>query len=796
MNKWESKSQLVNTSIFVMIFVLFISINNIYAQKPSLAPLLSGFVVDSISGEKLIGCNIFSDKNMLLAQSNNYGYFSCHVESDATFLIVSYIGYKDKLIILDSIDFNGIVAIEMVPGYELQTVEITSKQNKEVSFGKLSIPLSRLVEIPIIAGEPDVFKALALLPGVSNGQEGTSGLLIRGGSPDQNLVLLDGATVYNTSHLFGLVTIFNPLALKSIDLTKGNFPARYGGRLSSVIDITMKEGSDKMSGGEYSVGLLNSSFLFEGPIKEDESSFLVAGRTTYSALVSTLLSSSISDESKLRFFVYDLNAKFNFNLNKRNKVFFSGFSGQDRFGNTFKDREGTASFETINGNTTATFRHIYNSKSGYFWSNILAYNNFNAGVRLSYRSEDNLTKVNHSNVNKVRDWTYRSQLDFVPYRNHYFRTGIEWVNKSMIPSRIERQYEEDGVTLLSVLSSPSIVSNQLSVFIEDKWQIRSYLSANLGFRVTGYLLDDYQVVIPEPRISAEFSLNSISSINIGYARMSQALHYLLSTIEIQNEIWLPATRIHRPQISDIISMSYSYDFRPKQLDFQVEIFYKKLYNQVEFRNDVPPLFNLSVNNNWEQSITGGGTGTIYGLELLVRHNSKKWDAWVAYTLSTNFRQFQHINFGNPYRHIFDRPHQFSFVASYRPSKALTISSNAVIQSGNIFTVPTGVYRNFFGVIVPIYESINNYRTPPIARIDLGVTWSYETRKGNWASWNFSLYNFFANFNINTVSYNIITDFDDDSKKGRLKGRSFFRLIPGFNYKCSFGTLNKEKFFIY
>ena len=756
---------------------------------------ISGFVIDRYSGEPLVGCNILSNTSTFIGQTNNFGFFSFKWGREFSEIVFTYVGYTDLLISVDSLVFQDKVRILMNPGHELKTVEIAAKQDMGIQFGQLNLPIERLMDIPVLGGEPDIFKSLSLLPGVSNGLEGTSGLLVRGGAPDQNLVLLDDAVVYNTSLLFGLVTIFNPLALKSVNLLKGNFPARYGGRLSSVVDITMKDGSNIDYGGDFTVGLINSSFLLEGPVKKNESSFLFAGRATYSGLLTSLLSPIFSPESKIDFLVYDVNIKYNFSVNDRNRIFISAFRGQNTFGNSTSDSFGQSSFSQTSQNNTATIRHYFSSKNGSFLTNIIALNSYNSGIRSQFFSTSTDEQITHTNRNFVSDCTIKSKLDLPPYVNHMIRAGFETIFKSIIPSRVERENKSESGTNLVRFSGPRVHSTQVNFFLEDKFKISGTWSIIYGLRFANYFISNFYFGNFEPRISLEFN-HRLGNFNIGYSKMSQPLHYLISNIEFPSEIWLPATRNLAPQLSDILSMGYSRKFYSDKILLHTEIFYKKLHNQVDFKNEVTPIFSLGNSNDWESILSGNGEGSIKGLEILLRYTDKKWDSWLAYTLSSNIRIDPKINNGIPYRQVFDRPHQLSVVNSYKINNALSLSTTVVAQSGNLFTIPSGLYSDFFGNIAPIYDRINNFRAPATFRLDMGINWNFETKKGNRSGWNFSVYNLFANSNINILEYKIVQGSDDKLLKSTLFGKSFFRAIPGVNYKYNFGGVNKEKYLIY
>ncbi len=708
---------------------------------------ISGHLRDNNSGELLPGATIFVQELKTGSVSNSYGFYSLTLPKGNYHLIYSFVGYQSQTVAIGLFHDTVISRNLTVFSSRLQEVEIKSESTHEnirlpqMSVTKMSI--RNIAEIPSFMGEVDLVKALQLLPGVKFVAEGSSGMSVRGGSPDQNLILLDGATVYNAGHLMGFFSVFNPDALQSVKLYKGDMPAAYGGRLSSLVEVRMKEGNNKTFHGYGGIGLIASRVMFEGPLVKDKASFMISGRRTYADLFLKL-----SHDDKLRqnrLYFYDLNTKLNFSLNTNNHFYLSGYFGKDVFKNNF--------FGMNWGNATGTFRwnHIYNEK---LFSNI-SINGSRFNYNLGLAADNPRAFVWES---ALTDFTLKDNFDWFINPNNKLNFGFSVIYHDFFPGKITGTGKEAVINEYQLpdnhaLESAVYVSNEQKIGkVTLKYGLRISIFNNLGpatiyhydrqFRVTDSTAYDSKKIFNtyfgiEPRIGVVFRMNNNSSIKASYSRNYQYVQQAQnSTAGNPMDIWFPANPNIKPQVGDQVATGYYHDFKQGIFSFSAELYYKWIHNAVDFKDHANLLLNKYLDGELRT-----GRGYSYGLELMLKKTSGKLTGWASYTYSRSLRVIPGINNGEVYPSSYDRPNDFSLTLSYRLNKALRLSMSWVYLTGQPVTFPVSRFQ-YSHTIVPVYSRRNSYRMADYHRLDLALIWDLQNKKPKkWHNQlNFSIYN--------------------------------------------------------
>ncbi len=671
---------------------------------------ISGYIQDAETGEKLIGANIFNKKDFSGTSSNTYGFFSITMAQGEYDFVFSYIGYKTKeeKLLLDK-DLQ--LSINLQPTIALDEVEITAnKWDKEVESTQMStinIPVKSIRKIPALLGEVDVIKAIQLLPGVQSGTEGASGLYVRGGGPDQNLILLDGTPVYNASHLFGFFSVFNVDAINNIELIKGGFPARYGGRLSSVLDISLKEGNMKKFQGSGSVGLISAKLTFEGPIIKDKTSFIVSARRTYLDFLIQPFLKSLGGEDEFTsqgYFFYDLNAKINHKFSYKDHLYFSVYTGDDKFyrkqkpytylydGVLFTD-ESNSSLGWGNITSALRWNHQYNSKL--FSNYTLTYSKYNFHVKEYMESivESDTGTTNEINSLKylsgIEDLTAKVDFDFLPGPNHYIRFGISNIYHTFKPGvSVYKVKNQEVGDIDTTMGERNIYANEFSLYFEDDYKISEKIKANLGLHYSGFLVKKKYYNSLQPRLSFRYLFNKSWSIKASYAKMQQYIHLLTNNnIGLPTDLWVPATDKILPQKSHQVALGFTKSFKDKY-QVTIEGYYKTMDNLIEYKDGAS---FMGANAEWEEKVEMG-EGWSYGGELFFEKRIGKLTGWIGYTLSWTNRQFENINDGNFFPYKYDRRHDISIVASFPISEKWDCSASWVYGTGTAHTLPTERYH--------------------------------------------------------------------------------------------------------
>jgi hypothetical protein len=779
---------------------------------------ISGFVRETGSQEQLPGVNVFMADTPYGVVTNTYGFYSLTVPvADSARITFSFVGYT-KLERKIGLKGNLIVDILLSPANQLEEVVVSARRQEDyvsrsAQMSQIEVPIHQIKKIPAFFGEKDVLKVLQLMPGVQKGTEGQTGLYVRGGGPDQNLIILDDAVVYNASHLFGFFSIFNSDALKSVELTKGGFPARYGGRLSSVLEMNMKEGSKEKLHGEGGIGLISSRLTLEGPISKGKSSFLISGRRTYiDVLAAPLISQQqrgADSQVKPGYYFYDLNAKVNYDFGTKNKVYASGYFGRDKFYVAEKSSTSETDAGLDWGNATATVRwnHLLNQKL--FVNTSLIFSNFKFGVSSHSREATNQGDIadefSLQYDSRIRDVGIKSDFDFYPAPHHAVKFGLQATFHKFVPSAL--------AIAGSFISTPieraarPVHTLESGLYIEDTWQALDALKMNAGFRMSSFKTKSKNYIRPEPRFSAALRLARDFSLKGSWAQMNQYVHLLSNTgLGLPTDLWVPTTDRVAPQQSRQIALGLAKDLDNPALTVTLEGYYKQMNNILNYKEGASFLSITGENANelsWEDNVTAG-KGWSYGTEFLIHKKTGRFSGWIGYTLSWTKWQFPELNFGKVFYPRYDRRHDLSVVGIYELSKKITLSATWIYGTGNALTLPlssySGVADNFYtrsnqGVIsstlwrgrqVNEYGEKNSFRAEPYHRMDVAIQF-HKKKKRHERTWEFGLYN--AYNRRNPFFYDIAettTTVDGITKtKTSLKRYSLFPVLPSFSYSFKF-----------
>ncbi len=776
--------------ILIIFFVVFLFISTKIFAEPDKNVTLSGYITDIENGESLPGATIFIVGLNAGAASNNYGYYALTIPSGKQTIVFSYIGYTDIVVDIDLLH-DTILNIELVSSSQLLNEvvvkgELTNANITNIQMSVNKISSKTIQSIPALLGEVDLVKALQLLPGVKFVAEGSSGLSVRGGSPDQNLILLDEATVYNAGHLMGFFSVFNNDAVKSVELFKGDLPSKYGGRLASLIDIRMKDGNTKEFHGNGGIGLISSRLMLEGPIVKDKASFMVAGRRSYADLFLRLSSNEDMRDNILYFF--DLNAKVNYTINKNNRVFLSAYRGKDVFKNP--------GFGMKWGNTTGTVRwnHVFHEKLFSNFTFIASRFSYDLGV-----PDGNETAFNWGS--SLTDYNLKSDFNWYFNPKNTITFGVSMLHHTFFPGSIEGTGEESFITKYELpnnyaLESAIYIGNEqkLSPVVVLKYGVRVSMFNNIGpatifnYNNEGNVVDSTTYASSdffntytglEPRLGIVFILNEVSSIKASYSRNIQYIQQAQnSTAGSPLHIWFPASPNIRPQKGHQIAMGYFRNFSNGTIETSAEAYYKITDNAVDFIDHA----DLLLNKYLEGEILLG-KGWSYGLELMVRKNSGKLTGWVSYTLSKAIHKINGINNNNPYPAPYDRPNDISIVANYLLNKRISFSATWVYATGQPVTFPVGRFE-YGNAIVPVYTERNSYRMMDYHRLDLSVTYKGKNKPDK--KWHnefvLSVYNAYNNYNPYMINFQ--NDIDNPGAT-YAEMTYLFGIIPSFTYNFKF-----------
>ena len=749
---------------------------------------VSGTVRDSASGETLIGASlVLLEQPRSAVLSNSFGFYSINVPVGHYKLVVSFAGYRTDTLAIDlARDVALNVQLNSSSG-QLQEVVVSANRNdanvSKPLMGVQKLSVTEIRDIPVIFGEKDILKTIQLLPGVQSAGDGNSGFYVRGGGIDQNLILLDGATVYDPSHLLGFFSVFNSDAIKDVTLYKGAIPAEYGGRLSSVLDVKMNDGNSKDYSASGGIGLIDSRLTIEGPIQKDDGSFIVSARRTYADIFLKLSKDTNTNRSSLYF--YDLNAKANYKLGDKDHLYLSGYFGQDHLGIS-------NSFDLTYGNSTGTLRwnHILNSKL--FSNTSLVYSKYSYNIGVTSGNND------IGIVSFIRDFDLKEDLEYYISSGNKLNFGFDVTDHTISPGNISAS-QSSNFNSLNIQNRHALES---AIYVNHDIAISDKLNMNYGLRAeiftvlgpgTFYTYDSSgnpvdsakygsgQTVINyfnlEPRFSTSYKLTDNSSLKASYARTTQNLHLLSnSTSSNPTDVWIPSSNNVKPEIGDQVSLGYYRNLKENNYELSAEVYYRFMQNQIDYKNGA----QLIANTNVESQLVFGH-GRAYGLELYARKKVGRLTGWISYTLSRTERQFAAINNDSWYPATQDRTHDLSVVGIYKLNKKWTLSSDFVYYTGNATTWPSGKYQ-VDGQIAFVYTQRNGYRMPPYNRLDFSATLQGRKTKKTDSYWIFSCYNVYGRENPYSISFE--QDPSDPSKTQAVQ-YALFRWVPSISYNFKF-----------
>lgn len=721
---------------------LYLFITNIILHSQNIS--ISGKVYDEKNGEILIGATVFLKDNPKNAvTTNNYGLFSLQTTPGIHTLVIQYIGYQKKELVVH-LQKNEHLNITMKEesSSNLNEIEILGEKNDEnITINRMSsvkLEMNEIKKIPAFMGEVDILKTIQLLPGVKNAGDGNTGFYVRGGGPDQNLILLDDAPVYNASHLMGFFSVFNGDAVKNVNLIKGGMPAEYGGRLASVLDITMKDGNNRYWEAEGGVGIIASRLTVQGPVVKDKSSLILSGRRTYVDIVAKPWIEK-SDFKGTSYFFYDLNLKWNYMINEKNKIFLSGYYGKDVF--VFKSEEDFFNTRIPWGNATlsARWNHIFNSK---LFSNLtFAFSDYR--FQFEALQDDFEAKF----FSGIRDFGLKYDIHYYPNARHQIKAGYHHYYHIFTPTNVSAK---QGETVFDIGKIIRLYSHEISAYVSDDWTLKSNLKVNLGFRYnhffhvgpfTRYGKDFLERIVdtteygkgkivsnyagPEPRASVTYILNPSLSLKASYTRNYQFIHLAtLSSVSLPTDVWMPCTEVIKPQIGNQYAAGIFKNFKDNLFETSIEVYYKDMKNQIEYKEGAEPSDN--VYDNPDNAFTFG-KGWAYGAEFFVRKSRGKLTGWIGYTLSWTLRQFDEINYGLVFPAKYDRRHDASLVLTYEPVSYFNAGIVWVYATGNRGTLPNGFFL-FEGSMSNDYGLRNSYQFIPYHRMDISFTFNFSKFK--------------------------------------------------------------------
>lgn len=755
---------------------------------------ISGYVKEAVSGESLIGVNIFLPDRKTGTTTNNYGFFSLTLPvSDSVSIVVSYVGYITEFIrsaLLRDIELNVVLKPGTILDEVVVTAERQEKQSETVKMSTLKLQAEQIKNVPSLLGEKDVMKVLQLMPGVQKGSEGSTGLYVRGGGPDQNLIILDDAIVYNASHLFGFFSLFNGDALKSVELTKGGFPARYGGRLSSVLEMNMKEGNKEEWHSEGGIGLISSRATVEGPLIKGKSSILLSGRRTYADLIAR----PFMKEEKTGYYFYDLNAKINYDFGRKNKLYLSGYFGQDKFYIINNSTEVKEKAGFLWGNSTATLRwnHLFTSKL--FSNTSVIYSNYKFGLFDKYKVVSEGKDYYAEYYSGIKDFTLKYDIDYIPDPRHWIKAGFISILHRFNPHAFVEEDVPNNIHTRDVKYTDGLESG---LYIEDTWQPFQTVKVNAGLRFSHFLATNNQYHFFEPRLSVAWKLKENFALKGSYASMNQYIHMLSNTgISLPTDLWVPTTDRIKPQQSQQVALGMVKDFDKNSLSFSVEGYYKKMRNVIAYKEGATFLTfddpGATSYVNWEDNVTSGRAWS-YGFEFMLQKKAGRFNGWIGYTLSWTQLQFDSINFGKKYYARYDRRHDISVVATYKLNDRITLSGTWVYGTGNALTLAASKYQGPEHILTPELSTMpyrgiqyyndlsdkNNFRMAPYHRMDIGIQFHKQKRWGE-RIWEISVYNAYNRKNP-FFYYN----YTKPGGIGGLRQVSLFPIIPSLTYSYKF-----------
>lgn len=772
---------------------------------------ISGYVSYAESGETMISATIFDQLSQKGTITNSFGFYTLTLPEGSVELKYSYIGCETQVRKM-MLDKDIVLNISLEETVALDEITVVGRRDElGVSGSQMSavtVPIKQLAKIPALAGEVDIIKALQLMPGVQSGGEGSAGLYVRGGGPEENLILLDGVPLYNVNHMMGFFSVFNADAIKNVTLYKGNFPARFGSRLSSVVDVTQKEGNAKSYHGSATIGILSAKLNLEGPIIKDKTTFNISGRRTYFDVLSAPFIKAMKGNG---YYFYDLNAKITHKFSDKDKLSLSYYMGDDKIYIGTEESNKTYAYKVTSsqnmdmkwGNTVGVLNwyHLFTDKL--FMNTTVAYTKyrFNMGMTMTESNVaiqqgfyDNINTNTISLLSSIHDQSINTALEYHPNTDHSIKFGANYTYHTFEPSVTQIRMQERETNQNINLGDQKSYTHEAAVYAEDNWSIREIVKLNMGLRASMYKTSKSWYPSIEPRLSARVMVSPVVSVKASYAYMSQYIHLLSnSNISLPTDLWVPVTNTIKPMNSNQFAIGAFYNFN-NLLDISVEGYYKTMSNLLAYKDGAS---FMATTENWENKVVMGD-GRSYGIELLIQKQVGHLTGWVGYTWSKALRQFdrpgQEINYGKEYYAKFDRRHDFSVTLAYKLSEHWDISSSFIFGSGNRGTLGLQKFAasnndisfpevnnnqsNNIEMVNNVSER-NNYQMPNYHRLDFGATYTTKHQFGE-SVLNFSVYNVY-----NHLNPYLITIGQNDDGTSSLKQTSIFPIIPSISYTFKF-----------
>jgi hypothetical protein len=794
-----------------LLFFIFIAGFTTFAQQKS---TISGYLTDSKSGEALIGAKVYIPSLKVGAETNTYGFYSLTVEKGVYTIEYRFTGldtYSKEFDLAQDISFNHEMG---TTEKQLQEVVISAKKGENINstkIGQIELDVEKIKTLPAFMGEVDIIKTIQLLPGVSSVSEGGQGFYVRGGGPDQNLVLLDEGVVYNAAHLFGFFSVFNADAVKSVNLIKGGMPANFGGRMASVLEVNMNEGNNKKFKVKGGLGVISSRITVEGPLKKDKGSFIVSGRRTY---IDLIMKAAIPDSSPFAgsgYYFYDLNLKLNYRLGPKDRIFLSGYYGKDQF--TFGSKEDNFKVEMPWGNGIAALRWNHQFSSKLFMNVITSFSDY----QFSFGSAQDEFQIKLTSG--VRDLTAKVDFSYFPSTRHTLKWGAETIFHTFNPSSVSAQSQD---VVFNTGSPEMLYSLESAAYAMDEFDVNEKLKINAGLRYsmfqhigpfTRYIKGDISApdtsisysngdIVKfyhglEPRFSGRWLIDENNSIKFGYSYNYQYVHLTsLSAVSLPTDIWYPSTDKAKPQKGWQGTMGYFRNFFKNKYEGSVEVYYKGMKNLIEFKEGALPGDNLNDNTD---NLLVFGEGWAYGIEFFFRKSVGKLTGWVGYTWAKTERKFPDLNNGNVFPAKYDRRHDLTVVAGYKLNDRWTFGASFIYATGNTLTLPSSWYVQEQSLLFN-YGARNSTRMAPYHRLDLSATLydkAYKTKidettgetiqvkKKFRSNWSFSCYNIYNRANPFFLYVDNDGDFLNGDFKISVKQVTLFPIIPSVTWNFEF-----------
>ena len=781
----------------ILFHLLFFTCLSSYAQTKY---TISGYVQESETGENLIGVSIYDKNTFKGTVTNQYGFYSLTLEEGNYEIIYSFIGLQS---ITKKVNLNNDIRINIsLKNDAIITEEVIvtgEKLDKNVSSSKMSqvkIEVNNIKQLPVILGEVDVLKSAQLLPGITSNGEGSSGLYVRGGGPDQNLILLDEAVVYNASHLFGFFSVFNADAIKDINIIKGGMPAEYGGRLSSVLDISMKDGNNKKYQADGGIGLLSSRLTLQGPIQKEKSSFILSGRRTYIDVLSQPFLNREDPETGepnafagSGYYFYDLTTKINYRISDKDRLYLSGYFGRDVFNFANEDNGFAIKIPWGNATTSLRWNHLFNDKL--FMNTSLIFSDYRFEFNIA--QQDFELKI----FSGINDWNTKVDFLYQPNQRHTIKFGANYTFHEFTPGNASGR---SGDVVFEPEEIFKQYSNEAAFYISDDFDISDVLKVNAGLRysyfqdlikdsITGERTRGKDYFGLEPRLTMRYKINPTSSIKAAYTQNHQYIHLAsTSSVSLPTDLWIPSSEGIKPKFADQYALGYFKNLKDNMYETSIEAYYKEMTNLIEYKEGVLPEDNT---NSDSDDAFAFGDGDSYGVEFLIKKNKGKTTGWIGYTLSKTTRYFDEVNEGNSFPAKYDRRHDLSITVSHKLSEKWNLSSVFVYATGNAITLPSERYVIGENVYTE-YTSRNGFRMDPYHRLDISATYTPKKKKRFQSSWNFSIYNLYSRKNPYFIYFALETPDGINNgsiQEGNLTPKAYqvsiFPILPSITWNFNF-----------